>query len=83
MLGTRNPAVLAHLANWGASGVMAVHNFSDAPARATVRPASATPGRWKHIFGTSGTDVPALRDGRLSCEIPPYGYHWFGRQEGV
>jgi len=85
VLGTRNPAVLAHLAEWDASSVMTVHNFSDAPARATVvLPASATEGRWKHIFGAGGTDAPpAVSDGRLTCEIPPYGYHWFGRQEGV
>ena len=27
--------------------------------------------------------APEVVDGRLTCELPPYGYHWFGRREGV
>jgi hypothetical protein len=63
---------------------MAVHNFSDAPAKFTVRlPADATTGRWQHIFGPGDGEGPKLRDGRLSGELPPYGYLWYGRREGV
>jgi len=24
-----------------------------------------------------------VKNGRLSIELEPYGYHWFGRREGV
>jgi len=84
VLGTRNPATLAHLASWDGGSALAVHNFADAPARATVRlPREATAGRWRHIFGTGDGERPAVKDGRLSVELEPYGYHWFGRREGV
>jgi hypothetical protein len=69
---------------WDGSSVLAVHNFSEAPARVTVRlPADSTEGRWQHIFGGSAAEAPPLENGRLTCEIEPYGYHWFGRRVGV
>jgi maltose alpha-D-glucosyltransferase/alpha-amylase len=84
VLGTRNDTVLAHIATWDGSSAMAVHNFADRPARVTVRlPAEAVSGRWRHIFGPRDGDVPEIRDGKLRLELPPYGYHWFGRREGV
>ena len=84
VLGTRNPAALAHLTTWDERSALAVHNFSDASVKVTVRlPADATKGRWRHIFGVGDGDPPAIRDGGLSLEIDPYGYHWFGRREGV
>lgn len=84
VLGTRNPAVLAHIATWDGTSGLAVHNFGDAPARFTVQlPAEAREGRWRHIFGPEGGERPEIRDGKLSAELPPYGYHWFGRREGV
>jgi len=84
VLGTRNPATLAHLAIWDGGSALAIHNFADAPARATVRlPKEATAGRWRHILGTGDGDRPAVKNGRLSIELEPYGYHWFGRREGV
>jgi maltose alpha-D-glucosyltransferase/alpha-amylase len=84
VLGTRNPAALAHIMTWDGSSVLAVHNFSDAPARVTVRlPADSTEGRWRHIFGGGTAEAPPLEQGRLTCEIEPYGYHWFGRRVGV
>jgi hypothetical protein len=30
-----------------------------------------------------GAEGPPLENGRLSCELEPYGYHWFGRRVGV
>ena len=84
VLGTRSRATLAHIATWDGSSVLAVHNFADAPARVTVQlPAEATPGRWRHIFGSRDGETPEITDGRLSTELPAYGYHWFGRREGV
>ncbi len=84
VLGTRNESVLAHIATWDGSSGLAVHNFADRPARVTVRlPKDAVEGRWRHIFGSRDGDVPEIRNGRLAIELPPYGYHWFGRREGV
>jgi maltose alpha-D-glucosyltransferase/alpha-amylase len=84
VLGTRNPRVLAHVATWDGGSVLAVHNFSNAPARATVRlPADAAGGGWRHIFGPLDGDAPPVERDRLSVELPPYGYGWFGRREGV
>jgi maltose alpha-D-glucosyltransferase/alpha-amylase len=84
VLGTRNPAVLAHIATWDGSSGLAIHNFADAPARVSIRlPDDAVAGRWRHIFGPTDGRAPAVRDGRLSVELEPYGYHWFGRREGV
>jgi trehalose synthase len=84
VLGTRNDAVLAVVATWDGTSALAVHNFSDAPARATIRlPADATGGRWLHTFSPGDGDAPRIDDDRLSLELPPYGYHWFGRREGV
>jgi maltose alpha-D-glucosyltransferase/alpha-amylase len=84
VLGTRNPAALAHIATWDGTSAMAVHNFSDAPVKFTVRlPADATTGRWQHIFGPGDGEGPKLRDGTLSGELPPYGYHWYGCRGGV
>jgi maltose alpha-D-glucosyltransferase/alpha-amylase len=84
ILGARNPAVLAHLATWDGSSALAIHNFADAPARVTIRlPADAHAGRWRHIFGPVDGAAPAVEDGQLRLELEPYGYHWFGRREGV
>ncbi len=87
LLGTRNPAVLAHLASWTGGSVMAFHNFSAEKARATVQlPREATGGRWRRIFapgeqdGEPDRDVP---DHHLTLELPPYGYAWYGCREGV
>jgi maltose alpha-D-glucosyltransferase/alpha-amylase len=84
VLGTRNPKVLAHIATWDGSSAMAIHNFSDQPAKASVQlPKEARSGRWRHLFGPLDAEAPEINDGRLGCELPPYGYHWFGRREGV
>jgi maltose alpha-D-glucosyltransferase/alpha-amylase len=84
VLGTRSKAALAHLATWDGSSVLAVHNFADAPVRVTVQlPADAQPGRWRHIFGPLDGEAAGIADGRLSAELPAYGYGWFGRREGV
>ncbi len=84
VLGTRNPAVLAHVATWDGSSVLALHNFSDAPARASVRiPAGATGSGWRHLFGSGDGDAAGIEGARLTLELEPYGYHWYGRREGV
>ena len=75
--------MLAHVATWEGGTALAVHNFADAPARVTVDcrrtwpPALAPPVR--HADG----ERPPLDGGRLSVELPPYGYHWFGARAGV
>ena len=84
VLGTRNPAVLAHVATWDGGSVLALHNFSDAPARCSVRlPADAIGGRWKPIFGGPDEEAPVIDGDRVSGELAPYGYRWYGRREGV
>ena len=84
VLGTRSAKALAHVATWDGSSALAVHNFADAPVRISVRlPEDAREGRWRHTFGARGADVPEIIDGRLSCELPAYGYHWFGRRKLV
>ena len=84
VLGTRNPRVLAHLATWQGTSVLALHSFSDAPEKVTVRlPKDAADGRWRHIMGRTGADAPQLRTGGLTFELEPYGYHWFGSSAGV
>jgi hypothetical protein len=72
------------VATWDGSSALAVHNFGDEPARATIRlPADAVGGRWTHTFSPDDGDGPRIEGDRLSLELPPYGYHWFGRREGV
>jgi maltose alpha-D-glucosyltransferase/alpha-amylase len=84
VLGTRNKSVLAHLANWDGSSALAVHNFADAPARFSLQlPKTERQGRWRHIFGRGEGEPPAIENGRLRAELAPYGYHWFGRREGI
>ncbi|MDQ2674100.1 MAG: DUF3459 domain-containing protein, partial [Chloroflexota bacterium] len=82
VLGTHNAAVLAIQATWDGSSVLSVHNFGDAPARATVRlPKDASgSGRWRLIFGPGDGDAPSITGDRLSLELPPYGYLWYGRR---
>jgi maltose alpha-D-glucosyltransferase / alpha-amylase len=84
ILGTRNPAVLAHLAMWHGSTFLAIHSFAAEPVRATIRlPGEAVGERWHHIFPGSGATAPAIERDTFSLELPPYGYHWYGRTEGV
>ena len=83
VLGARNPQVLAHVATWDGGSALAVHNFGDQPARCAVRiPREASGGPWRHLFGPADAPTPQITDDRLRCELPPYGYHWFGRREG-
>jgi trehalose synthase len=82
VLGTRNRQVLAHLATWDGDAVLGVHNFGDAPARATVRiPPEAGEDGWRHLFGPAGDGTPP-EGGRVRLELPAYGYAWFGRRDG-
>ena len=84
VLGTRNPAVLAHIATWDGASALAVHNFGDTPVRVSVQlPADAADGRWRYIFGPGGDESPRPKGRRLSLELEPYGYHWLGRRDGV
>jgi maltose alpha-D-glucosyltransferase/alpha-amylase len=84
VVGTRSSRVLAHLARWDGTSFLGLHNFSDGRERVTVRlPKEAVRGRWTHVFGTDGAEAPELERGTLSCELEPYGYHWYGAREGV
>jgi maltose alpha-D-glucosyltransferase/alpha-amylase len=85
VLGARNDAVLAHVSIWDGRCVFALHNFADAPATASVQlPKGAVGGRWHQIFGPNeerAADIP--ESGRVTVELEPYEYRWFGRREGV
>ena len=84
VLGTRNPSVLGHLATWQDTTAMAVHSFSAEPERVTVRlPESSSGQRWRHLLGPDGSEPPAVDGRTLTCELPPYGYHWFGARRSV
>jgi maltose alpha-D-glucosyltransferase / alpha-amylase len=62
VLGTRNPKVLAHVATWDGSSALAIHNFSDQPAKASVQlPKEARSGRWRHLFGPLDAEAPSIR----------------------
>jgi hypothetical protein len=63
--------------------VLAVHNFSDAPANFAVQlPKEAMGrGRWRSILGARDGALPEVSRNRLSGELPPYGYGWYGRRE--
>jgi len=79
LLGTRNPAVLCHVATWTDRSALAVHNFSDEPAKASIRmPVDIAAGDWQPLFGPEDGEAPAVSDGRLSLELPAYGYWWYG-----
>jgi len=88
-LATGRTEVLAHHVSWddGGGDALALHNFADHPVRVTVRlPRSraAADRGWRHVFGAGANSPPSLpKSGRLSIELPPYGYHWFGRRYGV
>jgi maltose alpha-D-glucosyltransferase/alpha-amylase len=99
VLGTRNDATLAVLTTWDGESALAVHNFSAAPTRVSVRlPAEAAGGPWREIFGPAEGGQPdnrtddshreraassskGPRGGRLTLELEPYGYRWFGSRE--
>jgi trehalose synthase len=84
VLGTRNPSVLAHLATWQDTTAMALHSFSAEPERVTVRlPESSSGQRWRHLLGPDGSEPPAVDGRTLTCELAPYGYHWFGARRSV
>ncbi len=85
---TGGKETLAHLVTWDAGGsALAVHNFADKPVRRTIRLPSGlrSAAGWRHLFGitTDGGTPPPPKGGRLVIDLPPYGYHWFGRREGA
>jgi maltose alpha-D-glucosyltransferase/alpha-amylase len=88
LLATGCREALAHLVTWDGGAVVAVHNFADKAVRATVRlprDGGGAGGRakWRHVFGGEDKLPEPLEGGRLTVELPPYGYHWFGRREGL
>jgi maltose alpha-D-glucosyltransferase/alpha-amylase len=84
VLGTRNPRVLAHLATWHGTTVLALHSFSAEPQRVTIRlPETSIGQRWRHLHGPGGSEPPAVDGETLTCELGPYVYHWFGARRGI
>ena len=89
VLPTRAREVLAHAVTWDGGSAVAVHNFADRPVLLSVRLPDRLGGAgatWRHLFGgpaRDGAPPSAPAGGRLKLELPPYGYHWFGRREGV
>jgi maltose alpha-D-glucosyltransferase / alpha-amylase len=76
--------VMAHVLTWDGTSVLALHNFADEAARVSLQlPADIRAGRWRHLFGVQdGQPVPD-KQGKIELQLPPYGYHWFGRKTGV
>ncbi len=80
LLGARHPAVLAHLSTWEDQAVLAVHNFAGSPSRASIRlPDAESGGPWRQLLATEA-GPPRIEEGRLSLQLPPYGYAWYGRR---
>ncbi|HEV7300664.1 MAG TPA: alpha-amylase family protein [Tepidisphaeraceae bacterium] len=87
VLATRRNEVMAHLSTWDGGAAMALHNFADRPVSVTLQlPRAVRQGAvWRHLFGDRRGEAPAppSADGRLTIKLEPYGYHWFGRREGL
>ncbi len=83
LLETDDASVIAHVATWDGASALAVHNFSSRPARVHAHlPEQAREGHWRQVFGPEHGKAE-VSDGRIDMELPPYGYHWFGRKAGV
>ncbi|GAA4803656.1 alpha-amylase family protein [Streptomyces ziwulingensis] len=70
-------SVLAHVGRTTDGRVLALHNFAGRPATAKLRLSEAGPGgRLTDLLdeGHAGLTVP--EDGRLTVELPAYGYRW-------
>ncbi|MGW5617298.1 alpha-amylase family protein [Streptomyces sp. NPDC003877] len=70
-------SVLAHVSHTTDGSVLALHNFAGRPVTARLRlPEAGAGGRLTDLLdeGHAGSTVPD--DGRLTVELPPYGYRW-------
>ena len=72
ILDARDPAVLAHRADWDDTTILAVHSFAEEPraVRLEVGEADAV----VDLFGADELESP---DGHVTVELGRYGHRWF------
>jgi maltose alpha-D-glucosyltransferase/alpha-amylase len=72
ILDARDPAVLAHQADWEGSTILAVHSFAAEP-----RAVELEVGEADAVVDLFGPDELAPRRGRVTVELGRYGHRWF------
>jgi maltose alpha-D-glucosyltransferase/alpha-amylase len=72
VLDARDPAVLAHRAEWEESTILAVHSFAAEP-----RSVELEVGEAEAVVDLFGTDELKPRRGRVTVELGRYGHRWF------
>ena len=75
LIETAAPSLFAHRCEWQGSTVVAVHNLSGEPARATLELGSADERPVVHDL-LEQRDHKASRDGTLDVALDAYGYLW-------
>jgi maltose alpha-D-glucosyltransferase/alpha-amylase len=72
LLDARDPAVLAHRADWDESAIVAVHSLAEEPRSVRVEVGDA-----EAAVDLFGPDELAPRGGRIEVELGRYGHRWF------
>ena len=72
VLDARDPAVLAHQAEWEESTILAVHSFSADPRSVELEVGDADA-----VVDLFGPDELKPRRGRVTVELGRYGHRWF------
>jgi trehalose synthase len=72
VLDARDPAVLAHQAEWDESTILALHSFSADP-----RSVELEVGEADAVVDLFGPDELKPRRGRVTVELGRYGHRWF------
>jgi maltose alpha-D-glucosyltransferase/alpha-amylase len=72
VLDARDPAVLAHRADWDESTILAVHSFAADP-----RSVALEVGEADAVVDLFGPDELKPRRGRVTVELGRYGHRWF------
>jgi trehalose synthase len=72
LIDARDPAVLAHRADWDGSAIVAVHSLAEEPRSVEIEVGDA-----EAVVDLFGPDEPRPRDGRVTVELGRYGHRWF------
>jgi trehalose synthase len=72
ILDARDPAVLAHQAEWEGSTILAVHSFAAEPREVELEVGDADA-----VIDLFGPDELEPRRGRVTVELGRYGHRWF------